>query len=211
MFLGEPNRTFLKIRALWERLTRAKEVDRMRAKGVWALAKMDGSEIYKAAVVLTDRWGRRFRDMLSEDSRASVIERRYFTDGYDWVPVMGWNEFCEAMVASGQGEWLKRITRLDEKVLLGTMESRLLDALEGRLLDSGQRVIDKDGLDACVKAIQGLVGRSKIITEQYNTGASNNEIRVRIIQSKGDADVPGGDCERLAREGSDGGGIGTDK
>lgn len=165
---------------------------------------MNGEYLYKSAVSMTDRYGKRFQDMMAHDSSVSIVERDYFVDDFGDVPLMGWNEFCAKMQDTGNGEWLNKISRLDEEVLLGIMERRLLEALEGRLLDSGARTVDKDSLDACAKAIQGLVGRSKILTEQRNAGGFNNEIIIKVVESKHDEDV-GGNCEKLAREGSNGG------
>lgn len=166
---------------------------------------MDGEKIYNAAVLMTDRYQKRFQDMLTADLLESEIERQYFVKEFDWLPMMGWQEFCAKMQDAGQSEWLTKIARLDEEVLLATMERRLLEALDGRLLDSdGRRVVDKDALDACAKAIQGLVGRSKILSEQRSFAASNNEIIIKIIESKHDDEV-GGNCEKLAKEGSNGG------
>lgn len=158
---------------------------------------------------MTDTYGRRFQDMVSHDSACSIIEREFFVGEFANVPLMGWNKMCATLQEQGDGDWLNKITRLDEEVLLGIMERRLLEALEGKMTDTGSRVIDKDTLDACSKAIQGLVGRSKILTEQRNAVIANNEIIVRIIESKHDDEV-GGHCEQLAKEGSNGGRTGTD-
>lgn len=157
---------------------------------------MKGEKIYLAAVSLTDKHRRRFCDMLADDLAAgSEIERRYFIDEYAKIPVMGWNEFCMRMQEAGQTEWLNKIIKLDEETLLGTMERQLLDAM-----DSGS----KETLDAVAKAVQGLVGRSKILAEQRGAAVANSEIIIRILESKHDDEV-GGDCEKLAKEGSNGG------
>lgn len=156
---------------------------------------MNGERIYLAAISLTDKHRRRFCDMLSDDLLVGEIERQYFIDDYADLPVMGWNEFCMRMQEANQTEWLNKIIKLDEEVLLATMERQLLDAM-----DSGS----KDTLDAVAKAVQGLVGRSKILSEQRGAAVANSEIIIRILESKHDADV-GGDCEKLAKEGSNGG------
>lgn len=148
---------------------------------------MNGEKIYRAAILLTDRHQRRFQDMLASDLLESEIERQYFTDGFDWMPLMGWQEFCSKMQESGQGEWLSKINRLDEDVMLGLLERRLLEAIEGRVTENGGRVINKDVLDGAVKALQGMVSRSKAIselTEQAKSGSE--EIVIRFIDSRGE-------------------------
>lgn len=174
------------------------------------MAGIDGEALYGLAVQMTDAYGRRFQDMVVHDLGVSLAERKYFVDDFADVPLLGWNKLCLTLQEQGDGDWLNKILRLDEDVLLGQMERRLLDALEGRVTDTGLRIIDRDALDASAKAIQGLVGRSKILTEQRNAAVSNNEIIIKIIESKHDSDVPGGICEALAREGSNGGRTGTD-
>lgn len=145
---------------------------------------MEGEKIYRAAILLTDRHQRRFQDMLASDVLESEIERQYFTDDFDWMPLMGWQEFCSKMQESGQGEWLTKINRLDEDVMLGLLERRLLEAIEGRVTENGGRVINKDVLDGAVKALQGMVSRSKAIselTEQEKSGTA--EVIVKFIGS----------------------------
>ena len=91
------------------------------------------------------------------------------------------------MQESGQGEWLTKINRLDEDVMLGLLERRLLEAIEGRVTENGGRVINKDVLDGAVKALQGMVSRSKAIselTEQAKSGSE--EIVIRFIDSRGE-------------------------
>lgn len=157
----------------------------------------DGARIYSAAIVMTDKYERRFCDMLAADSKESEIEREYFTDEFSEIPCLGWQEFCRLMADAGQGEWLDKIVKLDEEVLLSTMERKLLSAVE-------TKNIDKESLDATVKAITGLVGRSKILSEQRGAAIANSEIIIKIINSKTDEEV-GGNCEALAKEGSNGG------
>lgn len=156
---------------------------------------MEGERIYLAAIALTDRHRRRFCDMLADDVLVGEIERQYFIDEFSDILVMGWNEFCMRMQESGNAEWLNKIIKLDEEVLLSNMERQLLDAM-----GSG----NKETMDSVAKAVQGLVGRSKILSEQRGAQIANNEIILKVIWSKTDAET-GGDCEKIAREGANGG------
>jgi hypothetical protein len=91
------------------------------------------------------------------------------------------------MLGAGQDEWLSKIDQLDEEVMLGLLERRLLEALEGRATDNGGRIINKDALDGAVKALQGMVSRSKAISEQAEASKSGTaEVIVKFIGSAGD-------------------------
>jgi hypothetical protein len=69
--------------------------------------------------------------------------------------------------------------------MLGVLERRLLEALEGRTTDNGGRIINKDALDGAVKALQGMVSRSKAISEQAEANKSGSaEIVVKFIDSR---------------------------
>jgi len=141
-------------------------------------ATFNGPDIYSAAITMTDRHDKRFADMLACDSKVGELERDYFVEEFGSLPVMGWQEFCRSMIDAGQTEWLDKIIKLDEEVLLTLMERRLLTSVEG-----GE--IKKDLLDATVKALTGLVGRSKILSEQREVRNANTEVKVEIIGRRG--------------------------
>lgn len=168
-----------------------------KATGFVLGGEMDGKRYYEAAILLTDRHCKRFCDMLAEDFRQSEFERDYFTGEFRGLELMGWATFCERMANSGQGTWLEKIERLDEQVMMNLLEKRMMDAMEGRLSDSGNRVIDRDGLDAAVKALQGLVGRSKILSEQKAEEDKSGTIEIRFIGSAGS---PTGELPKLDSE-----------
>lgn len=145
---------------------------------------MQGEQYYLAALDLTDRHGKRFRDMLGDDFGCGRAYRQYFTGDYRDIELMGWATFRHRMLGSGQDEWLAKIEQLDEEVMLGLLERRLLEALEGRTTDNGGRIINKDALDGAVKALQGMVSRSKAISEQAEANKSGTaEVIVKFIGS----------------------------
>lgn len=147
---------------------------------------MDWERYYKAAIKMTDLYGKRFCDMMASDFRASEAERDYFTGEFREIELFGWAEFGERITADHQEKWLKKIMALDEAVMMNLLESRLMEAMEGKLSDNNSRVIDKDALDATVKALQGLVGRAKILSEQTDTEEKVPEVLVQFIGSAGD-------------------------
>lgn len=148
---------------------------------------MNGEQYYLAALDLTDRHGKRFRDMLGDDFGCGRAYRQYFVGEYRDIELMGWATFRHRMLGAGQDEWLSKIDQLDEEVMLGLLERRLLEALEGRATDNGGRIINKDALDGAVKALQGMVSRSKAISEQAEASKSGTaEVIVKFIGSAGD-------------------------
>ena len=148
---------------------------------------MNGEQYYLAALDLTDRHGKRFRDMLGDDFGCGRAYRQYFVGEYRDIELMGWATFRHRMLGAGQDEWLSKIDQLDEEVMLGLLERRLLEALEGRATDNGGRIINKDALDGAVKALQGMVSRSKAISEQAEANKSGTaEVIVKFIGSAGD-------------------------
>lgn len=138
---------------------------------------MDGERYYLAAVALTDRNpGTQFREMLGHDSLCSQLERRYFQDEWRDLPLMGWNTFCLQMEESGNKTWLAKIKELDSNVMLGHLESQLMQA--SRNGQSPNRAV----LEATVKALQGVSAVSKIATES-GVGSGSSVIEVRFIPS----------------------------
>lgn len=146
---------------------------------------ISGESYYRAAIKLTDLYGKRFCDMMARDFRESEVEREFFTGDFRGLELYGWAEFCELMMDSKQEKWLRKINALDESVMMNLLESRLMDAMEGKLTEKNGRVIDKDALDATVKALQGLVGRAKILNEQADPEEKVPEVFVQFIGSAG--------------------------
>lgn len=146
---------------------------------------MDGRQYYLASLDLTDRHGKRFRDMLGDDFGCGRAYRQYFTGEYRDIELMGWATFRHKMLEAGQDDWLAKIERLDEEVMLGALERRLLEAMEGRTTDNGGRIINKDVLDGAVKALQGMVSRSKALSEQADANKNGaSEIVIKFIDSR---------------------------
>lgn len=138
---------------------------------------MDGKKCFETAVAMTDKYCKRFCDMVAEDFQRGVVEREYFVDEWEDFELMGWASFCMAMNEAGQGEWLAKINALDEQVLMSQMERQLIAGI-------GQ--MDKETLDGAVKAIQGLVGRSKVLSEQTTAEEKVPEVIVKFIGAAGD-------------------------
>lgn len=147
---------------------------------------MTGKDYYDLALLLTDRHRKRFCDMMAEDFLASRAERKYFRGEWRGESLLmldldGWATFTKKLLDAGEQDWLGKIESLDESIMLNVLEKRLLDALEGQLLEGGtERRMDKDALDGAVKAIQGLVGRSKILGEQRASSAEQKPIEIRF-------------------------------
>lgn len=147
---------------------------------------MTGKDYYELALLLTDRHRKRFCDMMAEDFLRSRAEREYFRGDYCGCSLLmleldGWATFTKKLIDSGEQNWLSKIESLDESIMLNVLEKRLLDALSGQLRDgTDERVIDKDALDGAVKAIQGLVGRSKILGEQRASSAEQKPIEIHF-------------------------------
>lgn len=138
---------------------------------------MEGERYYLAAVALTDRHpGTTFREMLGHDSLCSQLERRYFQDEWRDLPLMGWNTFCLNMDESGNKTWLAKIKELDSNVMLGHLESQLMQA------SRDGKAPNRALLEATVKALQGVSAVSKIATES-GVGSGSSVIEVRFIPS----------------------------
>jgi hypothetical protein len=140
--------------------------------------EMDGERYYRAAVELTDRHpGTQFREMLSHDSLTSQIERLYFRDELRDLELMGWNTFCLKMEESGNKQWLAKIKELDGSVILGHLESQLMQA--SRNGQTPNRAL----LEATVKALQGMTALAKITSDSEMAAASSDGIEIKFIPS----------------------------
>ena len=140
---------------------------------------MDGKKYYDAAVALTDLHpGTQFREMLGHDSIVGDAVRLYFVGEYRALELMGWNTFCLKMEESGQKKWLAKIKALDNDVILGHLEQRLMSA--SRNGESPNRNL----LESTVKALQGVSALTKIAAD--SEGLGNGEIpliEVKFIPS----------------------------
>jgi hypothetical protein len=141
---------------------------------------MDGKAYYNAAILLTDKYHRRFADMMDDDSQVGDAMRGYFTGEFRELDLYGWNQFCRLMTAGGQGKWLDEIQRLDEATMLNKLERQMFDALDK------QDKAGRDALDAATKAIQGLVGKSKFLNERNGGVDSEFKLQVEFFGSAGD-------------------------
>ena len=141
---------------------------------------MDGKAYYNAAILLTDKYHRRFADMMDDDSQVGDAMRGYFTGEFRELDLYGWNQFCRLMTAGGQGKWLDEIQRLDEATMLNKLERQMFDALDK------QDKAGRDALDAATKAIQGLVGKSKFLNERNGGVDSEFKLNVEFFGSAGD-------------------------
>lgn len=138
---------------------------------------MDGEQYFLAAVSLTDRHpGTQFREMLGHDALVGQLQRLYFQDEWRDLPLMGWNTFCLEMEKAGQKSWLAKIKELDSNVMLGHLESQLMQA------SRDGKAPNRALLEATVKALQGVSAVSKITTE---SGGSNGAavVEVKFIPS----------------------------
>lgn len=142
--------------------------------------QMDGKAYYNAAISLTDRYHKRFADMLDDDSQVGDAVRRYFIGEFRGLDLYGWNQFCRLMTSGGQGRWLEEIQRLDEATMLNKLERQMFDALDRN--DKGGR----EALDAATKAIQGLVGKSKFLNERNGGVDSEFKLQVEFFGPDGD-------------------------
>lgn len=140
---------------------------------------MDGRAYYNAAISLTDKYHRRFADMLDDDFRRGEALREFFTGEFRELELYGWNQFCRLMTSGGQGKWLDEIQRLDEATMLNKLERQMFDAL-GKNDRAG-----RDSLDAATKAIQGLVGKSKFLNERNGGADSEFKLSVEFFGSAG--------------------------
>ena len=138
---------------------------------------MNGEQFFRAAVSLTDAHpGTQFREMLAHDSQCSQLERLYFTGEWRDLPICGYNTFCLKMEEEGQKTWLAKIKELDSNVMLGHLESQLMQA------SRDGKAPNRALLEATVKALQGVSAVSKITTE---SGSSNGAavVEVKFIPS----------------------------
>lgn len=147
---------------------------------------MDGKAYYDAAISLIDMHDKRFCDMMAEDHRRSVVERKYFTGDFRGLELYGWITFTQMMEASGQSKWLRLINQLDEDAMSNILERRMYQALEGRVNSNGVIVVDKDSLDAATKAIQGLLSKAKLATERESAGGDVQRVDVHFFGAAGD-------------------------
>ena len=143
---------------------------------------MNGEQYYLAAVALTDAHpGTQFREMLSHDALVSQIERLYFRDKWRDLELMGWNTFCLKMEEGGQKKWLMKIKALDSDVILGHLESQLMQA------SRDGKAPNRNLLEATVKALQGMTALTKIVADSESAGGGNvPKVEVMFIGEAGD-------------------------
>ena len=143
---------------------------------------MNGEQYYLAAVALTDAHpGTQFREMLGHDALVSQIERLYFRDEWRELPLMGWNTFCLKMEEAGQRKWLMKIKALDSDVILGHLESQLMQA------SRDGKAPNRNLLEATVKALQGMTALTKIVADAESVGGGNMpKVEVVFIGEAGD-------------------------
>lgn len=140
---------------------------------------LDGERYYLAAIELTDRHpGVQFREMLTHDSRVGQIERLYFVEQWRELPLMGWNTFCLQMEQAGQAKWLAKIKELDSEVMLGHLESQLLQA------SRDGKGTNRALLEATVKALQGLASATKIQSDSDTSSGSVPRVEVVFLPSR---------------------------
>lgn len=136
---------------------------------------MEGERYYRAAVRLTDAHpGKRFCDMLGEDALVGLAVRQYFTGDLLDMELVGWNTFCDRMVADGQKDWLGKIQALDDRVMISFLEKQILEGSAG--------VENRGVLEGAVKALQGLASAAKIQAENESSAVAP-PIEVRFIPS----------------------------
>jgi hypothetical protein len=154
---------------------------------------MDGERYYLAAISLTDAHpGTQFREMLTHDSCCGQLERLYFRDEWRDLPLMGWNTFCLKMEEAGQKKWLAKIKELDGNVILGHLETQLMQA------SRDGKAPNRALLEATVKALQGVTALAKISGETEGVGSSDG-IEVKFIPSL-DRPVEPEEWERMLAE-----------
>jgi hypothetical protein len=138
---------------------------------------LNGEMYYRAAVRLTDAHpGKRFCDMLGEDSLVGLAFRRYFTGDLLEMELVGWNTFCDRMVADGQKDWLGKIQALDDRVMIAFLEKQILEGAGG--------VENRGVLEGAVKALQGLASAAKIQADAEAANAAVPRVEVVFIPSR---------------------------
>lgn len=138
---------------------------------------MDGEKYYLAAVRLTDSHpGTQFREMLQHDFLTSQVERLYFVEDLRGLELFGWNTFCLKMEEAGQRRWLAKIKELDGNVMLGHLESQLMQA------SRDGKAPNRSLLEATVKALQGVTALTKISADA-ESGGSAEGIEIKFIPS----------------------------
>lgn len=138
---------------------------------------LDGERYYLAAVSLTDSHpGVQFREMLAHDSLKSQLERLYFQGEWRDLELMGWNTFCLKMEEAGQKRWLAKIKELDGNVILGHLETQLMQA------SRDGKAPNRSLLEATVKALQGVTALTKISSDA-EMGGSADGIEIKFIPS----------------------------
>lgn len=138
---------------------------------------LDGERYFRCAVALTDKYpGVQFRQMLDHDHRVSQLERLYFQDEWREMELMGWNTFSLRMVEENQGKWLAKIKELDGNVMLGHLESQLMQA------SRDGKAPNRALLEATVKALQGVTALTKISADA-ESGGNAEGIEIKFIPS----------------------------
>lgn len=138
---------------------------------------MDGERYYTAAVFLTDKNpGVQFREMMAHDFLKSQMERKYFREEWRDLPLMGWNTFCLEMEKNEQKKWLAKIKELDGNVMLGYLESQLMQA------SRDGKTPNRALLEATVKALQGVTALTKIASDAEFAGGTDG-IEIKFIPS----------------------------
>lgn len=138
---------------------------------------LNGERYFRCAVALTDKYlGVQFRQMLDHDHRVSQLERLYFQDEWRDMELMGWNTFSLRMIEENQGKWLAKIKELDGNVMLGHLESQLMQA------SRDGKAPNRALLEATVKALQGVTALTKISAD-VESGGSAEGIEIKFIPS----------------------------
>ena len=91
---------------------------------------------------------------------------------------MGWNTFCLQMEQAGQSKWLAKIKELDSEVMLGHLESQLLQA------SRDGKGTNRALLEATVKALQGLASATKIQSDSDASSGSVPRVEVVFLPSR---------------------------
>lgn len=140
---------------------------------------LNGEQYYRAAIALTDAHpGKRFCDMLAEDSLCGPAFRKYFIEDFGKLELFGWNTFCEKMRDDGQKDWLAKINALDDGIMLSFLERQILTTA-----GSGGRE-ERAALEGAVKALQGLASAAKIQAEAEASSASIPRVEVVFLPSR---------------------------
>lgn len=143
-----------------------------KGKEMYRIDYSNAAEIYKTAVKIMsesrERYGvnTAFSVILDKESRRSEGEREWIEgDCPDWIT------FCGEMRYRGNGKTIEEIEWLESKISAVLLERNLMAAFNDG---------DKDGIDLCLKAMNGILNKARLSLGKNDSDRKDNELMWKV-------------------------------